>query len=131
MRLNDLGEDALLAVSAMQRTILDRGITMCYSALDNTGDTIMANPDYDVLCYHAWTTNLHTGEVTETDLSEAHVVDMVEMDPNDVDGAIEEWGWCGALGATYGFPFVICPIGTTTCPADGVAFMRGQLVERG
>lgn len=81
--------------------------------------------------YHAWATNLHTGIVEECDLNEDNVIDMVELDPVDVDAAIEEAGWCGALGATYGFPFVIVPIGTIICPPDGVAFMRGQLVERG
>lgn len=123
MRLNDIGEDALILVSVTQRMIIDSGVAACYDALDNGGRTMDK--------YHAWATNLHTGIIEECDLNDDNVIDMVELDPVDVDAAIEESGWCGALGATYGFPFVICPIGTKTCPKDGVAFMRATLVAKG
>lgn len=115
-------EDALLLVSHMQRTILDNGVRQCFNALDNGGQTMDK--------YHAWTMNLHTGIVEECNLDEDNVIDMVELDPNDVDAAIEAEGWCGALGATYGFPFVICPIDTKTCPPEGAMFMRAALVTK-
>lgn len=77
--------------------------------------------------YHAWAFNCHTCELQECDLDEDNVLDMVELDPVDVDAAIEAEGWCGALGATYGFPFVICPIGTKTMPKAGRAFIRSNI----
>ena len=84
-------------------------------------------PAWDFDRYHAWAFDQHTAELQECDLNEDNVIDMVEMDPVDVDAAIEAEGWCGAYGITYGFPFVICPTGTTTMPEGGKAFIKAAI----
>lgn len=116
MNTADIGEDALLAVSAMQRTILDAGIAMCYRALDNTGDGQMgANR---TLLFDVWCGN------DQCQLEGWQLESMVDIDLIDVVAAIEEYGWCGCYGATMGNPFVI------QLPADdGEMHLHGEAAD--
>lgn len=118
MNTYDMAEDALLAVSQLQRLVLTAPVAACYAALDNTGDGAMKT-------YEAWA-RMEDGAVIHTTLDEDQVIDMVELDPVDVDAAIEAEGWCGARGATHGLPFVLQQEhDTTPCEAAATYLRQG------
>lgn len=97
--IDHIAETALLEVSRLQRATLEVPM-IAYQVWTNCNGTVL----HDTLHDDEWLS--------------------IDLDPMDVDAAIEDSGWCGTFGVITGHPIVFQMGGDTELRAEALEFLK-------